>query len=67
MAFHDINYPLISTSQDQIVRLNKENGSLKQNLEATNAALRVSRTEASTNGTYSVKVDLYIAFSGVSI
>lgn len=48
--------------QDHIVKLNKENGSLKQNLEATNAALRVSRIEgsgASTNGTYTVKVFPY--------
>jgi len=39
--------------------LNKENGSLKQNLEATNTALRVSRIEGSgvsSNGTYTVKV-----------
>lgn len=59
MAFDKNSYPIILTFQDQVVRLNKENGSLKQNLEATNAALRVSRAEgsvASINGTYSVKV-----------
>ncbi|CAL0315022.1 unnamed protein product [Lupinus luteus] len=54
-----VNYAaLLKEKEDQIVRLNKENGSLKQNMEATNAALRVSKAEgskASTNGTYSVK------------
>lgn len=39
--------------QDQISRLNKENGSLKNNLEATTAALNVSR-----NGTNVPKVVL---------
>ncbi|KEH18779.1 golgin candidate 3 isoform X2 [Medicago truncatula] len=45
-------------SEDLIVRLNKENGSIKQNLEATNAALSASRIEgsrASTSGTSSIK------------
>jgi hypothetical protein len=49
--------------QDQIVRLNKENGSLKQNLVATNAALSASRVEgsrASTSGTSSMKVVLLL-------
>lgn len=32
--------------QDQISRLSKENGSLKQNLEATKAAMNVSRSES---------------------
>ncbi|PNY07314.1 golgin candidate 4-like protein [Trifolium pratense] len=45
--------------KDQIVKLNKENGSLKQNLVATNTALSASRVEgsrASTSGTSSMKV-----------
>ncbi|XP_047148670.1 golgin candidate 3-like, partial [Vigna umbellata] len=50
-----VNYAaLLKEKEDHIVKLNKENGSLKQNLEATNAALRVSRIEGSgvsTNGT----------------
>ncbi|XP_061349825.1 golgin candidate 3 [Gastrolobium bilobum] len=54
-----VNYAaLLKEKEDQIVRLNKETGSLKQNLEATNAALSVSRIEgsgASKNGIYSVK------------
>ncbi|XP_017442454.1 golgin candidate 3 isoform X2 [Vigna angularis] len=54
-----VNYAaLLKEKEDHIVKLNKENGSLKQNLEATNAALRVSRIEGSgvsTNGTYTVK------------
>ncbi|KAK7292740.1 hypothetical protein RJT34_15592 [Clitoria ternatea] len=54
-----VNYAaLLKEKEDQIVKLNTENGSLKQNLEATNAALNVSRIEgsgASTNGTYIVK------------
>lgn len=32
--------------QDQMSRLSKENGSLKQNLEATKAAMNVSRSES---------------------
>jgi len=51
--------------QDLIVRLNKENGSIKQNLEATNAALSASRIEgsrASTSGTSSIKVVLHSNF-----
>ena len=32
--------------QDQISRLSKENGSLKQNLDATNAAMNASRSES---------------------
>nr|KYP77198.1 hypothetical protein KK1_021474 [Cajanus cajan] len=58
-----VNYAaLLKEKEDQIVKLNKENGSLKQNLEATNAALHVSRLEgsgASTNGTYTVKLFPY--------
>lgn len=39
-----INYAaLLKEKEDQISRLNKENGSLKNNLEATTAALNVSR------------------------
>ncbi|XP_068478103.1 golgin candidate 3-like isoform X2 [Phaseolus vulgaris] len=54
-----VNYAaLLKEKEDHIVKLNKDNGSLKQNLEATKAALRVSRIEGSgvsTNGTYTVK------------
>ncbi|QCE02649.1 hypothetical protein DEO72_LG8g664 [Vigna unguiculata] len=54
-----VNYAaLLKEKEDHIVKLNKENGSLKQNLEATNTALRVSRIEGSgvsSNGTYTVK------------
>lgn len=59
------NNPVISTKQDQIVRLNKENGSLKQNFEETSKALSVFRIEgsgASTHGTNIVKV----VFSSIS-
>ncbi|XP_062090555.1 golgin candidate 4-like isoform X1 [Humulus lupulus] len=49
-----INYAaLLKEKEDQISRLNKENGSLKHNLESTAAALNVSRNEShkvSTNG-----------------
>lgn len=51
LAFDKFNYSTISTLQDQITRLNKENGSLKQNLEAT--------SPASANGIHKVKVILY--------
>ncbi|XP_004510700.1 golgin candidate 3-like isoform X2 [Cicer arietinum] len=54
-----VNYAaLLKDKEDQIVRLNKEYGSLKQNLAATNAALSASRIEgsrASTSGTSSIK------------
>ncbi|KAK2406944.1 golgin candidate [Trifolium repens] len=54
-----VNYAaLLKEKEDQIVRLNKENVSLKQNLVATNAALSASRVEgsrASTSGTSSMK------------
>ncbi|KAF7801277.1 golgin candidate 3-like isoform X1 [Senna tora] len=54
-----VNYAaLLKEKEDQIVRLNKENGSLKQNLEATSKASSVSRIEgsgASTNGTNTAK------------
>ncbi|KAK7394702.1 hypothetical protein VNO78_15237 [Psophocarpus tetragonolobus] len=43
-----VNYAaLLKEKEDQIVRLNKENGSLKQNLEAT--------SPASANGAYTIK------------
>ncbi|XP_061360157.1 golgin candidate 3-like isoform X2 [Gastrolobium bilobum] len=43
-----VNYAaLLKEKEDQIGRLNKENGSLKQNMEATSTA--------STNGTYTIK------------
>ncbi|XP_058754327.1 golgin candidate 3-like [Vicia villosa] len=54
-----VNYAaLLKDKEGQIVRLNKENGSLKQNLEAANAAPYASRNEvsrASTSGTSSIK------------
>ncbi|XP_045790346.1 golgin candidate 3-like isoform X1 [Trifolium pratense] len=54
-----VNYAaLLKEKEDQIVKLNKENGSLKQNLVATNTALSASRVEgsrASTSGTSSMK------------
>ncbi|XP_061969525.1 golgin candidate 4-like isoform X1 [Populus nigra] len=41
-----INYAaILKEKEDQISRLNQENGSLKQNLDATKEALNVSRTE----------------------
>lgn len=45
--------------QEQISRLNQENGSLKQNLTVTNAALSAARSEsskASSNGINALKV-----------
>ncbi|XP_027108458.1 golgin candidate 3-like isoform X3 [Coffea arabica] len=40
-----VNYAaLLREKEDQILRLNEENGTLKQNLHATNAALSSSRT-----------------------
>ncbi|PON32694.1 Golgin candidate [Parasponia andersonii] len=54
-----INYAsLLKEKEDQISRLNKENGSLKHNLERTSAALNVSKNEIhklSTNGTNALK------------
>ncbi|XP_027335643.1 golgin candidate 3-like isoform X2 [Abrus precatorius] len=54
-----VNYAaLLKDKEDQIVKLNKENGSLKQNLEATSAALSVSKIEgsgASSNGAYTFR------------
>lgn len=49
----------ISIWQELILRLNKENGSLKQGLDATNAATNSSRDESSrslANGINEVKV-----------
>ncbi|XP_020538477.1 golgin candidate 3 isoform X2 [Jatropha curcas] len=54
-----INYAaLLKEKEDQISRLNQENGSLKQNLDATKDALSVSRSEnsrASTNSVHALK------------
>ncbi|KAK7349473.1 hypothetical protein VNO77_06865 [Canavalia gladiata] len=54
-----INYAaILKEKEDHIVKLNKENGSLKQSLEATNAALSVSKIEGSgtsANSGYTVK------------
>lgn len=42
-----VNYAaLLKEREDQISRLSKENGSLKQNLDATNAAINASRSES---------------------
>uniref|UniRef100_A0A2N9FE33 GRIP domain-containing protein n=1 Tax=Fagus sylvatica TaxID=28930 RepID=A0A2N9FE33_FAGSY len=42
-----VNYAaLLKEREDQISRLSKENGSLKQNLDATNAAMNASRSES---------------------
>ncbi|MBA0592411.1 hypothetical protein Gorai_009393, partial [Gossypium raimondii] len=38
---------LLKEKEEQILRLNQENGSLKQNLNATNAALSAARSESS--------------------
>ncbi|XP_054801937.1 golgin candidate 3-like isoform X2 [Prosopis cineraria] len=54
-----VNYAsLLKEKEDLIVRLNSENGSLKQNLESTSKALSVSRNDssaASSKGTDPVK------------
>ncbi|XVF80147.1 hypothetical protein PTKIN_Ptkin15bG0047200 [Pterospermum kingtungense] len=43
-----VNYAaLLKEKEEQISRLNQENGSLKQNLNATNAALSAARSESS--------------------
>ncbi|KAL0008445.1 hypothetical protein SO802_009947 [Lithocarpus litseifolius] len=51
-----VNYAaLLKEREDQISRLSKENGSLKQNLDATNAAMNASRSESTkalSNGVY---------------
>lgn len=44
--------------QDQISRLNQENGSLKQNLTSTNTALKEARTDLSrASNNNAIKVD----------
>ncbi|CAI8607611.1 unnamed protein product [Vicia faba] len=62
-----VNYAaLLKDKEGQNVRLNKENGSLKQDLEAANAALSASRNEgsrASTSGTSSVKLSKAVQYS----
>ncbi|KAJ9681331.1 hypothetical protein PVL29_020290 [Vitis rotundifolia] len=54
-----INYAaLLKDKEDQISRLSKENGSLKHNLDATNAVLSASRSENSrtlTNSLHALK------------
>ncbi|XP_065859773.1 golgin candidate 4 isoform X2 [Euphorbia lathyris] len=54
-----VNYAaLLKEKEDQISRLNQENGSLRQNLDATKEALNVSRSEnsrVSTNSIHAVK------------
>lgn len=50
-----INYAaLLKDKEDQISRLSKENGSLKHNLDATNAVLSASRSENSRTSTNSL-------------
>lgn len=52
-----VNYAaLLKEKEDQIARLNQENGSLKQNLEVTNVALNTTRNEASRTSTSSWNV-----------
>ncbi|XP_021767156.1 golgin candidate 4-like [Chenopodium quinoa] len=52
-----VNYAaLLKEKEDHIVRLYQENGSLKQNLEVTNAALSTARNEASRASTSSMDV-----------
>ncbi|XP_057533635.1 golgin candidate 4-like isoform X2 [Amaranthus tricolor] len=47
-----VNYAaLLKEKEDHISRLNQENGSLKQNLELTNAALSASRNDTSRTST----------------
>ncbi|GAV69909.1 hypothetical protein CFOL_v3_13409 [Cephalotus follicularis] len=57
-----VNYAaILKEKEGQISRLNQENGSLKQNLDARNAALNASRNEsfkASTNGVLKGSGDL---------
>ncbi|XWS32114.1 hypothetical protein CRYUN_Cryun23aG0133100 [Craigia yunnanensis] len=54
-----VNYAaLLKEKEEQISRLNQETGSLKQNLNVTNAALRAARSESSkvsSNGTNALK------------
>lgn len=54
-----VNYAaLLKEKEDQIMRLNVENGSLKQNLNTTNDVLKASRSDSfktSTNGTIVLK------------
>lgn len=54
-----VNYAaLLKEKEEQISRLNQENGSLKQNLNATNASLSAARSESSkvsSNGTNTLK------------
>ncbi|KAA8516109.1 hypothetical protein F0562_019288 [Nyssa sinensis] len=52
-----VNYAaLLKEKEDQISRLNEENGSLKRNQEATNAALNVSRNESFKTSAKSLNV-----------
>ncbi|XP_031278536.1 golgin candidate 4-like [Pistacia vera] len=52
-----VNYAaLLKEKEDQISRLNRENGSLKQNLDTTNAALSASKNENSKASTNSINV-----------
>lgn len=52
-----VNYAaLLKEREDQISRLSKENGSLKQNLDATNAAMNASRSESAKSLSNGVNV-----------
>ncbi|KAK3194704.1 hypothetical protein Dsin_026014 [Dipteronia sinensis] len=52
-----VNYAaLLKDKEDMISRLNRENGSLKQNLDATNTALSAARNESSKASTNSSNV-----------
>lgn len=51
-----VNYAaILKEKEDQISRLNQENGSLKQNLDSTKEALNVSRNEHRRASTSSIK------------
>ncbi|KAG6748163.1 hypothetical protein POTOM_048064 [Populus tomentosa] len=51
-----VNYAaILKEKEDQISRLNQENGSLKQNLDSTKEALNVSRNEHQRASTSSIK------------
>ncbi|KAJ6972423.1 golgin candidate 4-like isoform X1 [Populus alba x Populus x berolinensis] len=53
-----LNYAaILKEKEDQISRLNQENGSLKQNLDSTKEALNVSRNEHRRASTSSIKVE----------
>ena len=55
-----LSHTVATWLQDQISRLNQENGSLKQNLTSTNAALKESRLDLSrASNNNAIKVDRF--------